>query len=281
MSSQLAAQLPFAIAIIGMFLVYGSLVRRGVIREKAILSVGAGLGLLAALLALWSAWPAFHKGEIPLPLWLFNPFAMVVCSAYCVWFSYQTQRTEDLATYLVGDTKIILRTCPPTRLPPADALLLPANTFLRLNDGTAFLYGLAAGGDMAREARKSAPVAVGKVVVTDAGKLAVARVYHAVVSGPTGAVKSDAVRKAMESAANTARKAGAESVVVPLGSLRGLPFDEAAKAILAGVLKNRKAFAEIVLVVPGGREEKLALEVAGRVIGPSVNAPVSAKSTKA
>ena len=277
MSPLLAAQIPFGIAIIGMFLVYGSLVRRGIIRDTSILSVGAGVGLAAALLALWSAYPAYHRGEIPFSLWLFNPFAMIVCSAYCVWFSYQMQRTEDLATFLIGDTKIILRTCPPTRLPPADALLLPANTFLRLNDGAAFLYGLAAGGDMAREARKSAPVAQGKVVVTDAGKLAVARVYHAVVGGPTGAIKAEAVRKAMESAANAARKAGAESVVVPLASLRGLPFDESAKATLAGVLKNKKAFAEVVFVVAGGRDEKAAIEITNKIIGPSEKSPAAAK----
>ena len=131
MTPQLAAQLPYAFIIIGLFIVYGSLVRRGTIASKNIVFVGAVLGLVAAILAFLSVYPDYKRGAIPLPLALFNPMAMLVCSAYCVTFSYRMQRVQDLATFLVGDTKIIVRTCPPMRLPPADALLLPTNAHFR------------------------------------------------------------------------------------------------------------------------------------------------------
>lgn len=267
MSPQLAAQLPFAIVIVGMFLVYGMLVRRGVLHDKNILIVGAGIGILAALLAGWSVWPEYQKGILPIPLLLFNPVAMLICSAYCVRFSYQSQRVQDLATYLIGDAKIIVRVAPPSRLPPADALLLPANTYLRSTDGTLFLYGAASGSGLAGEARKNVPVPLGKVVSSPPGNLAVGKVFLVAVSAPMGNVKADVLRKGMESAANAARKARVESVVVPLVPLRGLPFEASTEAIIGGVLQGRKAFAEIVLVVGSGRYEKAAVALADRLIG--------------
>ena len=130
-----------------------------------------------------------------------------------------------------------------------------------------------------REAQKAAPAANGRVVATGAGKLNVAQIFHAVVGVPMAAVKADTLRKGMESAANYARKANAESIVVPLASLRGLPFVESATATINGVMKHRKAFAEIVFVVAGGRDEKLAVALANKLIGPSETAPIPTKST--
>jgi O-acetyl-ADP-ribose deacetylase (regulator of RNase III) len=239
--------LAYAAFILVIFLGYGALVRKGVIAGRAILWAGVPLALLAMAASVIDMLPMLRAGVPPI-LVLFNAGMMALLTAFCVFLSYRSQRIDDVATYALGDTKIIVRICTPIRIPEADALLLPANTALRLTEGVGPLIGSAAGPALAAELAALGPVGMGKIVATGAGKLAAGRIFHAAVSDPGRPVDAARLRKGMEAAAQQARKARAESLAVPVGVLRGLAFPQAAEAIVGGVLRQRKAFAEIVII---------------------------------
>ncbi len=247
MSSQYAlSQIPYAIFVIALFVGYGILVRRRVFEGRNILLAGAVVGVLAVAAATLNALP--QRTVLPLPLLLINPLMMGIVTVYCVWFSYRQQRVEDVATLAVGDTKVIVRVCSAFRIPDADALLLPTSTAMRMLGGVPGAIGIASGGAAEREARQSAPVGMGKVIATSGGRLAVARIFHVAVYDAGRGVDENALRKGVESAAQQARKSGAESVVLPVGAYRPLSAARVAAVVAEGVLKQRRAFAEIVFV---------------------------------
>jgi O-acetyl-ADP-ribose deacetylase (regulator of RNase III) len=195
-----------------------------------------------------------------------NPGAMALCTAYCVVISYRMHKVEDLATFALGDTKVIVRICPATKMPDAQALLLPGFTTLRLGFGVPGQVGNAAGEALEKEAAPHAPVGVGKVVETGPGKLAVGRVYHVAVTEPGKRVRAADMKRFVGQAALAARKANAESLCVPLGVYPGLNVLDASSAIAEGVLKQRKAFAEIVFLVLEARDGKEALAGVNRAL---------------
>jgi len=259
MSSQYAfSQIPYAVFVVALFVGYGILVRRRVFEGRNILLAGAVVGVLAVGAATLNALP--QRAVLPWPLLLVNPIMMGLVTVYCVWFSYRQQRVEDVATLLVGDTKIIVRVCSAFRIPDADALLLPTSTSMRMLGGVPGLVGIASGGASEREARKNAPVGLGKVVATGGGRLAVARIFHVAVYDVGRGVDENALRRGIESAGQQARKSGAESVVVPVGAYRPLPVARVAAVCAEAVLKQRRAFAEIVFVVLEPRDAGVVVE---------------------
>ncbi|MBC8103823.1 MAG: macro domain-containing protein [Cytophagales bacterium] len=275
-ASDVTRQLPYFLFVLSLFTAYGILVRRGTIREKNILWAGVGVGVAAVAAAVVFVWPDYQRGA-PVPLLLIHPVMMTLVSAYCVWLTYRSQRVETLATHDAGDTKILVISCLPARMPDADALLLPGNTLLRMVGGVSGAVGIAAGGEVEKEAIAAGPVGIGKVTVTGGGRLAVGRIYHVAVHEPLKPVVSSSLKRGMESAILQARKDGAESVAVPLGALRGLAAQTAMETMAEAVLKQRKAFGEIVFVVFDARSGNLAAEVVRRAIEtaqkPAANRP--------
>jgi hypothetical protein len=249
MNPLFSAQIIHAMLVLGLFVAYGTLVRRGAIAGKAILGFGAMVTVLAVASAGLAQLPLYRAGLMSLSLYLFHPALMLIVSVFCVIFSYRNQLSEDLATTTLGDTKIIVRFCPPNLIPDADALVVPTTTTLRMIDGLAMYVGMGAGPEPGKEAMPQGPVNIGKVIATGPGKLAVGRIYHVAVGDAFKAVDATKLRRGIETAAQQARKGNAESLAVPVGQLRGLSLQQSVDSIVGGVLKNRKAFAEIVFLV--------------------------------
>jgi O-acetyl-ADP-ribose deacetylase (regulator of RNase III) len=264
-SSEVARQIPYFLFVLSLFTAYGILVRRGNIKGKNILWAGVGTGALAVTAALVYIWPDYQRG-MSLPILLIHPVLMALVTVYCVGITYRAQRVQTIATYIIGDTKILVISCPPSSIPDADALLLPGNTRLRMVGGLIGLIGFAAGAEADKEMAKSGPVGIGKVVEGGPGRLPVGRIYQVAVQEPLKDVTAPVLKRSMESAVLAARKGGAESVAVPLGALRGLPATRTMEIMAEAVLKQRKAFGEIVFVTLDARSAALADDVVRKLV---------------
>jgi O-acetyl-ADP-ribose deacetylase (regulator of RNase III) len=111
-------------------------------------------------------------------------------------------------------------------------------------------------------------------VATSGGRLAVGRVFHVAVHEPARAAEPGPLRRGIENAVQQARKAGAETLAVPLGGLRGMPPAQAAPVVVEAVLRQRRAFSEIVFVVlerGSERAARAAVEQAVRAVAPAAH----------
>jgi O-acetyl-ADP-ribose deacetylase (regulator of RNase III) len=270
-SSPLLSQILYALSILFLFLVYGAIVRRGIVSGRAIIGVGVLIGAVAVAASYLNV-PAPVRRDAPLPLLLFAPGLMAVCAAVCVAFAYRAQQVVDLATFEIGDTRIVVRYAPASRI-QADALLLPTTTTLRMLSGAAGAVHVAGGAAIEKEARPFAPVGIGKVVSTAGGRLLVDRILHVAVHEPLRAAEEASLRRGLENAAQQARKARAETIAIPLGALRGLPASTVAAAAAEALLKQRRAFSEIVFVVLERRNTVPVREAVARVVSAAIPAP--------
>jgi hypothetical protein len=259
------SQLPLVLIVLGLFFGFAVAVRRGVVTGKAIIGVGALVSALA--IGAWVVyWLPIVQAGLPIPLLITYIAPMAVASVWAVWTAYRSQLVADVATHTVGDTKIIVRVCGAQKIPDADSLLLPTTTSLRMIDGLPGTVGFVAGAAVQKEAIQQGPVGMGKIVATGPGKLGVGRILHVAVSDPLKPVDENRLRKGMEGAAQQARKLNSESIAVTVGAMRGLTVQEAASAIVGGVLKQRKAFAEIVFLTFTGRDGKDVAAVVAKEI---------------
>lgn len=247
-SPDMAGQIPFILVVLVLLALYGGLVRRGTIAGRNILWAGLSVGAACVLIVSAYWWP-FYRAGLPLALFLLNPVAMALCVAYCVGIAYRSQRVEDKATHIVGDTKIIVRFCSPSRLPDADVILLPTTTSLAMLDEAAGMIAMAAGQNVGQAARRQGPVGIHGIAVTEAGRLAAKQIVHVAVHDYRRPVDAEKLRRGIEQGAGRARKLGAESVVLPLAPMQGLTITQVVEATVAGVFKQRKAFGEIVFAV--------------------------------
>lgn len=261
-------QLPFLFTILAAFVAYGIMVRREILTGAKIWQGGIVIGLIAVGLAILNDRLNLKllPGMSP-TLYFMNPAAMAFCSAYCVFISYRLHKVTDVATWSVGDTKIILRTCPASKLPDAHALILPTGTRLEMRFGIPAQVKNAGGDAISAAAAKLAPVGLGKVVATEAGTLAVGKIYHVAVYEPNKPVKADVLKRFVGQALLVARKDGAESVCIPLGTYPGMSLESSTAAISETVLKQYKPFAEIVLCIFEARDERDATTAARKVFG--------------
>ena len=277
-SPQIGTQLPYALFIVALFFAYGQAVRRGRIAGRAILGVGALVGVIAVAASFFQFSPDV-RAQTPLGYLLVSPIVMALCAAFCVAMAYRSQKVEELGRHSVGDTTVIARYSPASRI-EADAILLAAPTTLRMLGGVSGALSVAGGTAIEREARQSAPANPGRVVQTTGGRLAVDHIFHAVAYQPLRPVEEAPLRRALENAAQQARKAGAETLAVPVGVLPGLPPDRVARIVTDAVLKHRRAFAEISFValdVRGG--QTLARAVAEAVAALTSSRPAARSSS--
>ena len=121
---------------------------------------------------------------------------------------------------------------------PADAVVNPANSLLFMGGGAAGALKRAGGEEIEREARRHAPLEVGRAVATTAGKLPARWVIHApTMERPAMPTTEEKVYKATLGALRCAEEIGAESVVIPgMGTgVGGLSFEAAADAMFRAI----------------------------------------------
>jgi len=120
------------------------------------------------------------------------------------------------------------------------AIVNPANSLMMMGGGVAGAIRRAGGAEIEEEARRHAPVPVGKAVATGAGRLPVDYVIHTpTMEQPAMRTDADKVRKAMKAALTCADEVGVKAMAFPgLGTgVGGLSPDEAAQVMME-VLKE-------------------------------------------
>jgi O-acetyl-ADP-ribose deacetylase (regulator of RNase III) len=286
----LAFQLPYFLFIVVLFLGFGQAVRRGRVTGRAILVTGALVGLAAAAASLVAAYfslPAGERAQAPLGLLLVSPLTMLVTATACTLIVYRSQRVRTMANYHLGDT--VVDVCySPAALIHADALLLPVSTALRLvggGGGMLSAVGAAGGPAIERELRAAGRVGAGKVVRTGGGRLNVDYLFFAVAYEPLRPTEEGHLRRALENAAQQARKIGLDHIAVAVGALRGMTPRQSAVASVEAVLRQRRAFAQITFVALDVRSAQTLAEAAQSVVtslgGGSDVAPSGSRSSSA
>ena len=116
-----------------------------------------------------------------------------------------------------------------------DALLLPTNSYGRMLEGIAARIKEVIGGEIEKEAIRSAPIAVGAAVVTAAGSLDIAKLIHVpVVEHPGMRIGIESVRRATRAGLLAANHFKFDKICIPgfgYGE-NGIPYDETARAII-------------------------------------------------
>jgi len=119
-----------------------------------------------------------------------------------------------------------------------DAIVNPANSYMIMGGGVAGVIKRKGGEVIEREARKSAPVPVGKAVATQAGKLKVKYVIHApTMERPAMRTSREKVKLATKAALNKAVELGIINVAFPAmgAGVGGLSVDTSVKTILEAI----------------------------------------------
>lgn len=102
-----------------------------------------------------------------------------------------------------------------------DAIVNPANTFMIMGGGVAGAIRRKGGNEIEKEARKHAPVPIGKAAVTSAYKLKCRYVIHSpTVEAPGGRSSAENVYKATRAALEEAHKIGAKKDSFPANGSR-------------------------------------------------------------
>ena len=143
---------------------------------------------------------------------------------------------ERLARYRCGDLVIEVCRGDITRV-ECDAVVNPANSLMIMGGGVAGALRRAAGEEVEREARRRAPVPVGKAVSTGAGRLEprIRYIIHApTMERPAMRTTQSKVKAAMAAALREAERLGVECLAVPaLGAgVGGLSAEESMEAML-------------------------------------------------
>lgn len=122
----------------------------------------------------------------------------------------------------------------------ADVIVNAANSRGIMGGGVAGVIKRAAGGEVEREAREKAPIAVGDAVLTSAGRTGFKGIIHApTMSEPSMRIGSEAVARATRAALSCADQHGFVSVAIPgMGTgVGGVPSEEAAAAMVQEITR--------------------------------------------
>ncbi len=146
-------------------------------------------------------------------------------------------RTLSERVYEISGVKVVVKRGDITE-ESVDAIVNPANSLLIMGGGVAGAIARKGGREIEEEARRHAPVPVGKAVTTGAGRLPAKYVIHApTMERPAQRIGVDNVRKAARAALEEALRLGIESIAFPaLGAgVGGVPVYDAIIAILEQV----------------------------------------------
>ncbi|HDN76176.1 MAG TPA: macro domain-containing protein [Acidilobales archaeon] len=119
-----------------------------------------------------------------------------------------------------------------------DAVVNPANSLMIMGGGVAGALRRVGGDVIEEEARRYAPVPVGKAVVTTAGKLPVKYVIHSpTMERPAMRTTTEKVRLATRAALEKANELGIKSIAFPgMGTgVGGLSYSEAAEVMVSTI----------------------------------------------
>lgn len=119
-----------------------------------------------------------------------------------------------------------------------EAIVNPANSLMLMGGGVAGIIKRKGGEEIENEARKFAPVKIGKAIVTKAGKLKCKFVIHSpTMERPSSLTNYDNVYKATKATLIISKEKGIKTLAFPaMGTgVGGLSFDEASKAMLKAI----------------------------------------------
>lgn len=150
----------------------------------------------------------------------------------------------------------------------ADALLVPGNNFLWLGGREALAVKEAAGEVVEEEATAQGPAAIGDVIVTSGGALAVRKILHAVIVGQDLRATPESVRQATEAALQRAAEVRVTTLAMAcLGLDPGhLDAPKAADAQVGAVIDGLIAgtpLRQVRIVTPDAATHRAFVERAG------------------
>jgi len=141
-----------------------------------------------------------------------------------------------------------------------DAIVNPANSLMIMGGGVAGAIKRAGGVEIEEEARRYAPVPVGKAIATSAGRLPARYVIHApTMERPAMRIGVDNVRLATRAALEKADELGVKTIAFPgMGTgVGGVPPEEAARAMVEEIRKRIEEGTGIKKVVLVAIDERL------------------------
>ncbi len=150
-----------------------------------------------------------------------------------------TEALRKVASYQCGDSTIEIVVGDITSV-ECDAVVNPANSLMIMGGGVAGALRRAAGDEVEREARRRAPVPVGKAIATGAGRLEprIRYIIHApTMERPAMRTTQGKVEAAMKAALSEAERLGVGCLAVPaLGAgVGGLTAEESMQAMLEAI----------------------------------------------
>lgn len=141
-----------------------------------------------------------------------------------------------------------------------DCIVNPANSLMVMGGGVAGAIRRKGGPEIEREARKHAPVPIGRAIVTTAGKLGCKFVVHSpTVEAPGGRSDPEKVFKATKAALEAAREKSARSIAFPLmgAGIGGLSPEESMRFMLKAIESAGESMEIDVYVLDPGTAEIL------------------------
>ncbi len=248
---------------LALFAVFAWCVRRGILNAKEVVWLGTALGFFAASL-VFNAALGTNKATFGGSVWtllgvtalMVIPFVLAL--TFGVWSLYRSVIEKELAVVTIDGLTLRLvlgNIAALKRDPPLDALVNPANTQLRMGAGVAGALKSFGGAEIEREARANAPVQIGQAVAATAGRLSARYVIHAAVMGTDYRTDIGKIKKGLEGALKCAKKIGARRIALPAfgTGIGNTPAADVAPLTLDAVLRARKDFDEIIIVVFNGR----------------------------
>jgi len=157
-----------------------------------------------------------------------------------------------------------------TRL-KVDAIVNAANSLMIMGGGVAGAIKRRGGQEIEDEARRHAPVPVGRAIVTGAGRLPAKRVIHApTMERPAMRIPLENAVKATRAALEAAERECLESVAFPAmgAGVGGLRVDEVAEAMTRVFVEHKpKCVKKVILVAYGSNAYREMLSGVERILG--------------
>lgn len=119
-----------------------------------------------------------------------------------------------------------------------DAIVNPANSAGSMGGGAAYAIKSAGGPSIEEEAMKKAPIAVGRAITTNPGKLGAGFIIHApTMEKPAEKIPVENVEKATNAALELGNRLGAKSIAFPgMGTgVGGISKSDAAEAMVRSI----------------------------------------------
>lgn len=158
---------------------------------------------------------------------------------------------------------------------PVEAIVNPANTYLKMGGGLAKILLQKCGKEVQKECDKLAPIKVGSSVLTSCGKLKISKyIIHSATMDMDFKTNQDYIRQATKTALEIAEKNNIKSISLPaLGCGVGkFPYKDAAKImaeeVTKHILENKETkIREINFVLKDKKAYKIFSEIVPEHIG--------------